>query len=275
MSDGIQENVIDLMYAGLLSQLKDTGERITTRNSNVRRKIGTTIVCPKTPLISLRRTAWKNALREMEWFLSGSSDINTLHPAVRSWWEPWADKNTGVVGYNYGHQFRQFCGWGAVVDQIALLLKGLRNHPYSRRNVITTWNTADMNNPFTPITNCHGTVIQCFVTADNRLDMITYQRSVDVVCGLPHNLIQYWAFLMWLAYHSGRTPGQLGWIGGDVHLYEEHIPLADEIIEEARKERITTPNLVYSPASEEFRADDFGLDGEYLPRIMTRAEMIV
>ena len=36
----------------------------------------------ETPLISVRKTAWKQALQEMEWFLSGSDNIGHLPAAV-------------------------------------------------------------------------------------------------------------------------------------------------------------------------------------------------
>src|SRR5690606_26897284 len=126
----------------------------------------------------------------------GSEDIKDLHPSVRPWWEPWANIE-GQVLFNYSDQFRAFAGTdGRVVDQIEYLIDGIKNHPYSRRNVITTWNAADMTNPACPITNCHSTVTQAFVNPDNSLHLVTYQRSVDVICGLPHNWIQYWSFLL-------------------------------------------------------------------------------
>lgn len=211
---------IDDIYTGLISDVLTTGDEITTRNATVRRLIHYPVEITSTPLVSVRKTAWKNALREWEWFMSGSPDINDLHPSVRPWWTPWADK-TGWVNWNYSMQFRRY-GDTSGFDQIAYLIDGIKNHPFSRRNVITTWHTEDMNREDCTITNCHGTVIQAFVRPDDSLHLVTYQRSVDVVCGLPHNWLQYWAFLLWVAHWSWRAVGSLTWIGGDVHVYEEH-----------------------------------------------------
>src|SRR5690606_12956522 len=108
------------------------------------------------PLVTIRKTAVKNALREMEWFLSGSSNINDLHPSVRPWWTPWVDKD-GEIKNNYSRQFRKY---GGTLDQISTLIEGMKSHPYSTRNLVTTWNSIEMIDPDTPITNCHGTVIQ-------------------------------------------------------------------------------------------------------------------
>jgi thymidylate synthase len=241
----------------------------------------------QTPLIRARKTAWRNCLHEWEWFMTGSSQIDSLHPSTQHWWRPWAGK-LGYVNNNYSEQFRSFSGVVTngeeeklvTVDQINLLLTGIRAHPYSRRNVATTWNTAEMVNKNTPITNCHGTVIQLFVGAQNKLSLVTYQRSVDVICGLPHNWFQYWAFLLWLAYHGKREVGTLHWIGGDCHLYDIHEELAARVYRAARDigDSLPTPRLHYVPkrsSDETFKANDFHLEGDYKPVIEETARMVV
>lgn len=268
-------------YQDLIWLCLKRGEEVNTRNSAVRRRTVEYVEFTSTPLIGVRKTAWKNALREMEWFLSGSNDINALHESVRSWWEPWADE-FGIIPFNYSAQLRS-CGERGF-DQIEYLMDGIRNHPFSRRNVITTWHTEDMANPLNPITNCHGTVIQAFVRSsptagaegqNGVLDLFTYQRSVDVICGLPHNWIQYWALLQWLAHRTGKKVGKLMWTGGDIHVYEAHSELAGKIESVLPGDLPPTPDLVYTPTSGEFRADDFTLSGIYTPVLTDRAEMIV
>lgn len=267
---------MDTVYLDLLRRVLTDGEEVVTRNDRVRRLVAEKVEFTSTPLVCVRRTAWKNCLREWEWFMSGSMDINDLHPSVRPWWEPWAVGCAGgrVVPSNYSSQFRRFYGEdGYPFDQIDALVRGVRDHPNSRRNVITTWNTADMNSPDVTITNCHGTVIQAFVSPSNQLTLVTYQRSVDIVCGLPHNWLQYWAFLLWLAWQTGREVGKLVWVGGDVHLYDAHRELAEKILRQSPT--LATPQLVFRPSSQNFQAEDFGLDREYVPSLTDRAEMIV
>src|SRR5205814_38947 len=83
------------LYGLLLDNLLRFGTRVEARNGPCLR-----LCRPKyaayefdsTPLVSTRKTAWKNSLREWEWFMSGSAHIDSLHPDVRSWWEPWTDK---------------------------------------------------------------------------------------------------------------------------------------------------------------------------------------
>jgi thymidylate synthase len=215
--------------------------------------------------------------------MSGSSNIKDLHPSVHSWWKDWADEN-GEVKFNYSAQFRHqygcdrdsaFTKWATNelihCDQIEEFISDLKKHPNSRRIILSTWNSAEMRQSYCPITNCHNTITQAFVT-DGKLKLVTYQRSVDMVCGLPHNWIQEWAFQLWLCKQTGLEMGSLVWIGGDCHVYEEHFPLAIRIMAQEIKE---SPQLIYTPTSDAFKADDFSLDTEYVPSLTERAVMVV
>jgi thymidylate synthase len=258
----------DRKYQELLGDLLRHGELLRTRNANVRRLFGLRVEFASTPLVCARRTAWKTALRELEWFLSGSDNVNDLHPSVRHWWAPWADA-TGRVQHNYGHELRHS---GSGFDQVEYLLNGIRHHPNSRRNLVATWDTENAAHPDTPITNCHLSLLQAFVDAGNRLHFVTYQRSADVVCGLPHNWVQAWALLLWAARRTGRLPGTLVWVGGDVHLYDEHAELARQVLGQNPE---PGPELLCHTLGKAFRADDFRLSGEYRPALEDRARMVV
>ena len=264
---------VDRIFAELLGQIVISGDEIATRNSVTKRYCNQMATFTSTPLISVRKTAWKNAIREFEWFLSGSNNINDLHPSVRPWWQPWAD-DSGLIANNYSIQFCDFAGHHSRINQIEALKDGIKNHPNSRRNIITTWNTADMLHSTTPITNCHNSLTQAFVKPDNSLHLTTYQRSSDMVLGVPHNFIQMWAFLQYLASSTGREVGSLTWIGGDCHVYESHLDMAEKI-RTADLSEIKTPNLIYTPTSDQFKADDFSLDMPYTPLINEKLVMIV
>jgi thymidylate synthase len=280
-------NQTDRKYLDIIEDIFLDGQDIQARNAQTRRIVNPMVTFDSTPLVSIRRTAWKQALREMEWFLSGSNDVNTLDRTVRKWWNPWADKS-GFVKNNYSVQFRFWetnhqvssdykknsITFSNRFDQIKYLLKEIKDKPNSRRAVITTWNTPQMAHEKTPITNCHGTVIQCYVNPDNTLDMTMYQRSADFMLGVPHNWIQYWAFLMYLAHQSGRKVGKFTWIGGDTHIYEQHMEVADKC-RHTSLSQVDTPQLTYNPTSDNFKADDFTLVGEYKPVLNEKLELIV
>jgi thymidylate synthase len=160
-------------------------------------------------------------------------------------------------------------------DQIRYLLEGIRQHSGSRRLVATTWNPPEMvkitkinKNPNTPST-CHGSLIQCHVR-NGKLHMTQYQRSADVLLGVPHNWCQYWALLLYLAHWTRLEPGTLRWIFGDLHLYQDptHVECAKQFL---NLDPLPAPGqfaLRYRPSVEwmglipEFKASDFVMDGE-------------
>lgn len=266
-------NNIDQQFLDLIKNIYENGSEIQTRNSKVKRLTGLTIKVDKTPLVSIRRTAWKHCIYEWEWFMSGSNNIYNLNKKVRPWWEPWANV-LGLIHFNYSKQFREFHGNSRKVDQIDYFINSIKHHPNSRRCCITTWNTADMTNPANPITNCHTSYLQAFVEPDNSLHFSTYQRSSDMVLGFPHNLMQMWAFLLWVSYLTNRTPGSIMWTIGDAHIYEEHYDIVEEMLK-TDISNIKTPNLIYNPTSLDFKADDFSLDNKYEPIIKKSIKMIV
>ncbi len=270
-------NRADSHMNDLLGRILSRGSRVPGRNGYTLRTLLYSCRFEDFPLVSLRKVFWKGALREMEWFLSGSSNINDLDESVRHWWAPWAARD-GQVLFNYSKQLREFDGHRGQVDQVKYLLRGIREHPFSRRNVITTWNTRDMVEEDCPITNCHGTVIQCFVEPDDTLHLKMYQRSVDVMLGMTHNWVQYWALLQWLAYRTGRRVGSFHWEGGDCHVYDSHTDEARKVCcayDTSFGKMSPALSLKYTPSDEDFLARDFEVVGDYTPLTDARLEMVV
>lgn len=139
--------------------------------------------------------------------------------------------------------------------------------------MISLWSVADALDDDVLVTTCHGSLTQAFVDTANALHLVTYQRSADVVCGVPHNWLAYWAFLMWLAQRCGRNVGTLTYILGDAHLYQQYEYLAKLLVQQTAV--VSTPQLVYRPTTTAFIADDFSLSGTYSPVLDVRAEMVV
>lgn len=63
------------------------------------------------------------------------------------------------------------------------------------------------------------------------LDLNMYQRSVDSALGLPYNIASMALLLLLVSRVENMSPGVINWVGGDTHLYENHIELAKEQIE--------------------------------------------
>jgi len=248
------------IYQNIIRTILQDGTAVETRNHRaVKHPLLPEFTLTSTPLITLRRTAWRKAVREWEWFMSGSKQCPE---DLLDWWDGQLSPQGNYID-GYGEQFRNATGRAMSTDQVWNLLYGLRNHPHSRRHVLTTWNAADMayittanSNPRTP-TCCHGTTLQFHVTG-RTLHLYHYQRSADVLLGLPHNLIQYWAFLLYVAHHTSLVPGQLTYKLGDAHIYDEpsHLEAAKAIIEAELPD--TVPDLHYKP-SNQLPGDETGL----------------
>lgn len=193
------------------------------------------------PITSLKKTPFKNTIRELLWFLTGSSDVNKLHSKVKHWWTPW-QKEDYVIGDMYGYMIRKYKSYREYsqnpyqhdpnnkvynVDQFKNLIDGLINNPHSRRHVISLWNP-DLDNM--ALANCHGTVIQFYVTKDNKLDMYTHQRSMDLMLGGFVNFTSYAILLHIVAKLTGYESNIMHYSMGDVHIYNNHIQGAKELL---------------------------------------------
>ena len=106
--------------------------------------------------------------------------------------------------------------------------------------------------------------------------MTSYQRSADLLLGWPHNIIQSWALLLWLAHQTNLRPGSLRWIFGDCHIYQEdsHLQCATEIL--AARPFACAPQLAYTADTPcEFSAADFEMIGEIPePIVTTRPKLL-
>lgn len=267
-------------YQALLFTVLREGDFLETRNHSCYSHVGGLQVTFDTfPLVTLRKTAWRKAIREMEWFMSGQSECPK---ELLDWWQgQLASEDNHYCGY--AQQYRRFAwkGSGGYFDQIAFALDALKNHPNSRRIVLTTWNPAEMayittinNNPNTP-SNCHGSLVQLFVR-DGKLTMHSYQRSADLLLGIVHNWVQYWALLLYFAAHVELQPGRLVWTFGDAHIYDDpsHVETAESIIAAEIKPNSIALNYNWSGAYDQygtpqFLASDFSLVGEVPPPVVT------
>jgi thymidylate synthase len=272
----IMNNTCDTQYVSLLSTVYREGITLTTRNSKAISHIQVKpLIFDRTPLVTVRKTAWKTALKEMQWFMSGDTKCpDDLLP----WWKGQLSPKGHYYG-GYGEQYRSAPmsehNSAKRCDQIAILIDGLRYHPNSLRHVLTAWNPGDMSkitdknsNLKTP-TTCHSTMIQFFVR-DGLLHSTHYQRSADLLLGVPHNWLQHWALMLYLAHHAKLKIGSLQWVFGDAHIYHEptHIQAVEEIISKYHDFDCHV-SLKYVPWKDHctanlrpFIADDFVMEGD-------------
>ena len=195
---------------------------------------------------------------ELLWFLRGSDggNINWLLEHNVHIWDEWADEN-GDLGPVYGVQWRS---WPAptpedpnrTIDQIANVLDLIRNHPDSRRMVVSAWNPAEVEQMALP--PCHA--LFQFYVADGRLSCQLYQRSCDMFLGVPFNIASYSLLTLMMAQQAGLEPGEFVWTGGDCHVYDNHI---DQVLEQLSRDPYPYPQIRIRKADSlfDYEYDDF------------------
>jgi thymidylate synthase len=175
------------------------------------------------PLLTTKKVHLKSIIVELLWFLQGSTNVQFLHDHKVSIWDEWADAN-GDLGPVYGAQWRSWpTPGGAPIDQIAEILKSLKENPDSRRHIVCAWNVGEI--PKMALPPCH--CLFQFYVAYNKLSCQLYQRSADIFLGVPFNIASYALLTLMLCQVLGYEPGEFVHTFGDLHLYQNHAEQAD------------------------------------------------
>lgn len=224
--------MIDDQYERLLRTVRNTGEVKGDRTGT-----GTLSLFAQRlqydlqdgfPLITTKKVHFRSIAVELFWFLRGESTIDYLHEHKVSIWDEWADAD-GRLGPVYGVQWRSWpADGGGSIDQIATVLRLLREDPDSRRMIVSAWNVGQLEQMALP--PCH-LLFQFGVSHRDgiaHLDCQVYQRSADLFLGVPFNLASYALLTHLIAAQVSMQPGTLTWIGGDCHIYRNHLDQVDE-----------------------------------------------
>lgn len=173
------------------------------------------------PLVTTKRVHFKSIKAELLWFLKGATDVSWLHQEGVTIWDEWAD-DRGYLGPIYGKQWRSWPGYNGQIDQIAEVIKSLKEDPDSRRHIVSAWNVADL--PLMALPPCH--LLFQFYVANGKLSCQLYQRSADVFLGVPFNIASYALLTHMVAQQTGLEVGEFVHTIGDAHLYLNHLEQA-------------------------------------------------
>jgi thymidylate synthase len=170
------------------------------------------------PLVTTKKVLFPAVVRELGWFLRGSTNIRdglTQHTPI---WDAWADPD-GELGPIYGAQWRRWPGPDGPIDQIQRAIELIERDPTSRRILVSAWNPADLDRMALP--PCH--VLFQFYVNGRRLDCQLYQRSADLALGVPFNIASYALLTHMIANQCGLVPGFFIHVLGDAHVYQNHV----------------------------------------------------
>ena len=262
MKIGNGMNKLDEQYRGLLAEVLHNGvEKEDRTGTGTLSRFGMQIrhdMSKGFPILTTKKVAFKTMVTELKWFLRGDTNIKYLVDNGCNIWNgdaykryyTYFDKLGEGIPYNikefieqikindefadewgelgpvYGRQWRNWYGFGGSIDQIANLIKGLKEDPNGRRHLVSAWNVSKLKYMVLP--PCHYS-FQCYV-ADGKLSLMWNQRSADLFLGVPFNISSYGLLLHLLCEETGYEPGHLIGSFGDIHLYKNHIEQAKEQI---------------------------------------------
>lgn len=218
------------------------------------------------PIITTRKVPLRIAFEETMFFLRGETNTKLLEEKKINIWKGNTSREfldsrglhhlpEGDMGKGYGYQWRHWespveeypLGAGSYkltkTDQIKDLLAGIKKDPFGRRHVVTGWNPGQLHEMALP--PCHMlhmySVEGNFTTDGCKLNNCFVMRSNDVPYGLPFNIMGYALLNHIFAKHLGLEPGELVYMGWDVHIYKNQIEMCKELI---KREPRPLPKLI-------------------------------
>ena len=283
-------NIEEYKYLELLQNIIKYGDKRQTRNAITYSTFGNFMQFSLEnhfPILTTKRVYWKGIVEELLWFLK--ADTNALNLANKKV-NIWINNTTkgflkkrklsydiGDTGPMYGFQWKhygvEYKGMdydyeGQGFNQLKYCIDLLKNDPYNRRILMTTYNPLDVEKSV--LAPCHGIVVQFYVE-NNKLSCHMYQRSSDSFLGLPFNISSYSLLVYIIGKETELKPGNLYISLGDTHIYEQHM---DAVKEQLTRIPSNFPQLDFNKKNiGEYSYDDFKLIN-YNPQKIIKAEMI-
>ena len=241
-------------YLNLIQDIISHGSMEEGRNGNAKTVFGAgmhfSLKDNKIPILTTKKVAWKTCLKELLWFVKGSTDNEELQEQNVKIWNGNGSRDfldsrgltykENDLGPIYGHQWRFFNAkykeqgckasyQGEGVDQLQNIIDILKDPKQrnSRRLVMSAWNPEQIDEMALP--PCH-ILCQFCVTDSNKLSCSLYQRSGDVGLGVPFNIASYSFLTYMIAKHCDLEPDQFVYFLGNAHIYDDHIlPLKEQV----------------------------------------------
>ena len=207
------------------------------------------------PVQTIRKMAFKSSIDELLWIWQKKS--NDTHLLSSRIWDAWADEN-GTIGKAYGYQLSVKHQYSeGMFDQVDRVLYDLKHNPASRRIMTNLYNHHDLSEM--ALYPCAYSMT--FNVSGNVLNAILNQRSQDMLTANGWNVMQYAALVKMMAQVSGLVAGEFVHVIADAHIYDRHVPVVEQIIQNVPFE---APKLLMDESITDFYAftkDSFKLEG--------------
>jgi len=278
-------NPEEMQYINAMGNILLKGDKRETRNSTTISEFGIRMEFDlsngKLPVMTTKKMAIKTVIKELLWFISGSTNNRDLQDVGVHIWDGnssreyldshgFHDREEGDLGPIYGFQWRRSgapykgcnydyskdkCNQG--VDQLKECIREIIENPSSRRMLVCAWNPTDIKMMALP--PCH-VLFQWYVSSTGGLSLQLYQRSGDFFLGVPFNIMSYSLLVHMVASITGTRPDKFIHIIGDSHIYSDHIDAIKEQLTRVPNE-FPTVNISKKSSIDDFKLDDFEIVG--------------
>ncbi len=237
-------------------------------------------ISERIPILTTKKIFHEMIIEELLFFLSGKTDTKILESKnVKIWKDNTSaefiknrglEYNEGDMGPAYGYQWRH---WGLKyegcdkvpglgeggIDQIKKIVDGIRNEPFSRRHILTSYNVSQLDEMV--LEPCH-LLAQFYVSSDRKyLDCQLYQRSADMFLGVPFNIASYSILTYMIAHVCGLLPRKFIHVMGDTHIYRDHLT---QVNTQLKRTPWPFPKLIFRDTLRLKEIDDFTSDSFYI-----------
>jgi len=188
------------------------------------RDVWLTLTNPKENLVTLpaRNIDMDYLKAEMDWYNSGSLDVESIGKAS-TFWNQLADTN-GTVNSNYGFLAKKQKWAGR--SQVEWCIDRLIDDPETRQAIIN-YNQPVHKYPGNKDFVC--TIAQSFRRNQGQLDSTVLMRSNDLIYGLTYDLPWFTGLQLDIAEQVDMGPGVYNHFAASLHVYAKHFKMLERI----------------------------------------------
>lgn len=251
---------IDDSYISLVNNIMHNGYDTDNTRMLPMQIIRANNIAQSFPVVQHKKLFVKGVWEELLFFLHGYRDVRILQSKGVHIWDANADPaykklhNKHLADYDlgpvYGCQWRNFNGthcdqcdcnhtsWSQC-DQLQDIINAIKNHSQSRRLFMSAWNPQQLDEMVLPPCHVSYHFIPYIKNGVYTVDLMVYQRSADVMLGLPFNIASSAFMLLLVCTYCGVSAGDVCICIGNAHIYKEHFKSLDKVKEAASNIKYT------------------------------------
>lgn len=246
-------STVDTSYISLVKNIINNGY-----DQNDTRMLPMQTICCKDiaisfPIMQHKKLFLRGVWEELLFFLRGYRDVRKLQEKNVHIWDANADPNYKKIHHKnleywdlgpvYGCQWRNFNSEN--YDQLIDIVTNLKNHSQSRRLFMSAWNPCQLDEMVLPPCHVSYHFIPYLKNGIYTVDLMMYQRSADVMLGLPFNIASTALMLLIICYYCNCNAGNIMLCIGNAHIYNKHV-CANDFDKVKMPENVTTPIVTIS-----------------------------